>query len=117
MITRYIIKILLTALIVVGVSEIAKRSTFVGSILVSLPLTSLLAMIWLYRDTQDVQKIIGLSYGTFWMVVPSLAFLIILPFFLKQGFKFPVAMLFSSGITALIYIVYTLALKKFGIRI
>lgn len=115
--TRLIIKILVTALIVVGVSEIAKRSTFVGSIVVSLPLTSLLAMIWLYRDTQDVQKIIGLSYGTFWMVVPSLVFLVIFPVFLKQGIKFPVAMLMSSGITALVYVIYTVALRKFGIKI
>jgi succinate-acetate transporter protein len=117
MITRYIIKVLLTALIVVGVSEFSKRSTFVGTVMASLPLTSLLAMIWLFRDTQDVQKIVDLSYGIFWIVIPSLAFFVIFPILLKQGLRFSVAMILSCVSTALIYVVYTVVLRKCGIKI
>jgi len=111
------IKILVTALVVVGVSEFSKRSTFVGAVMASLPLTSLLAMIWLFRDTQDVQKIIGLSYGIFWIVIPSLAFFVIFPILLKQGLRFSVAMILSCAATAMVYAVYTVALRKFGVRI
>ena len=117
MYTRLVIKILLTSLIIVGVSEFAKRSSFMGAVVASLPLTSLLAMIWLFRDTHDVQKIIDLSYGIFWIVIPSLAFFVILPILLKQGMRFSLAMMLSSGVTAVIYVIYTAALKKFGIRI
>ena len=74
----YIIKTLLTALIIVVVSEIAKKSSLLAAIILSIPLTSLLAFIWLYWDTKDVQKIIDLSYNTIIMVIPSFVFFIIL---------------------------------------
>ena len=76
----YIIKTLLTALIIVVVSEIAKKSSLLAAINISIPLTSLLAFIWLYWDTRDEQKIIDISYNTIIMVIPSLEFFIILHF-------------------------------------
>ena len=69
--TYYIIKILITTTLVILISEIAKRSSFMGSLLASLPLTSYLAMIWLYVDTANVEKVAGLSTGIFWLVIPS----------------------------------------------
>ncbi|MEO5722098.1 MAG: DUF3147 family protein, partial [Chthoniobacterales bacterium] len=67
--TYLVIKTLVSALIVVGISEIARRSSVLGALLASLPLTSLLAFIWLYRDTGDVTKIAALSTGIFWLVL------------------------------------------------
>ena len=72
--TYYLVKLIITALVVVVVSEVAKKSTFVGAIIISIPLTSLLAFIWLYVDTKDYQKVIDLSYGTILLSVPSFAF-------------------------------------------
>ncbi len=63
---EYIVKIVVSALIVAGVSELARRFTLLAAISASLPLTSILALIWLYRDTKDVQKICSLSTGIFW---------------------------------------------------
>ena len=64
------LKVLLTAVLVVAISEAAKRSTLLGGILASLPLTSLLAFIWLYGETGDTGKIADLSVSIFWYVLP-----------------------------------------------
>lgn len=67
-------KILLSALLIFGISELAKRSSLLGALLASLPLTSLLAIIWLYRETGNVRRIADLAGGMFWLVLPSLSF-------------------------------------------
>ena len=86
--TYYLVKLIITALVVVVVSEVAKKSTFIGAIIISIPLTSLLAFIWLYVDTKDYQKVIDLSYGTILLSIPSFAFFIILPLLLKFKYNF-----------------------------
>ncbi len=112
----FAIKILLTSLIVASISELAKRFSTVAAILASLPLTSILAMIWLYRDTQDAQRVSELSKGIFWAVLPSLIFFLVLPFFLKSGLKFWFALVLSSGIMFIAYTVYALLLGRLGIK-
>ena len=67
------------------VSELAKRSSFWGAALASLPLTSLLAFVWLYLDTGDIQKVSSLSQGIFWLVLPSLLLFVVLPLLLRSG--------------------------------
>jgi uncharacterized membrane protein (GlpM family) len=79
-----ILKVGISALIIVGISEASKRSTLLGGLLASLPLTSLLAFIWLYRDTQDSAKVSALSTSIFWLVLPSLVLFLTLPMFLKR---------------------------------
>ena len=88
----FIVKIFVTALIIAIVSEISRRYSLWASLLVSLPLTSILAFIWIYFDSRDSAKIIEMSHSIFWLVLPSLAFFLILPFLLKQGLTFPLAM-------------------------
>ncbi len=99
----FLIKTLITALIIAAVSELSRRHTLWAALLVSLPLTSILAFIWVYWDTKDTSKIIELSYSVFWLVLPSLAFFLILPFLLKQGVAFPLAMALSAGVMAALY--------------
>jgi len=108
---------MLTSFIVVGVAEIAKRVTWAAAILASLPLVSILAMIWLFVDTKDVQKIISLSYGIFWAVLPSLLFFAVLPVLLKAGLNFPIALLISMGIMGVGYWVYVVLLNALGITL
>ena len=85
---NFLLKTLLTALLVAGISALGKRYTALAAILASLPLTSMLAMTWLYADTRDNQKIIELSKGIFWAVLPSLLFFLTLPVLLKWGVRF-----------------------------
>ena len=83
----YIIKIIVSSFLIVLISEISKRNSFIGGLLASMPLISILAFIWLYIDTQDSEKVIALAYSIFWLVLPSLTLFIMLPFLLKFGIK------------------------------
>ncbi len=115
--TYYFFKTLLTALIIVIVSEVAKKSTLLGAIIISIPLTSLLAFIWLYFDTRDYQKVIDLSYGTILLTLPSFAFFIILPILLKMKQSFTISIFISIIGTSILYFIFIYFLKKFGINI
>lgn len=113
----FIAKIIISALVIAAVSEIAKRFTFAAAILASLPLTSILAMIWLYVDTKDAAKVSILSENIFWAALPSLLFFLVLPILLNMGLKFYTAMIISAVVMFVGYTVYALILGKFGIHI
>ena len=66
-----IIKAALSGIIVMAVSEVARRSPGLGGLIASLPLISILAMIWLWQDTADTERIAAQSQATFWFVLPS----------------------------------------------
>jgi hypothetical protein len=83
-----VIKALLSGAIVAAVSEIARRYPSWGGLVASLPLTSILAMLWLWRDSGDTQRIAGLSMGTFWFILPSIPMFIALPMLLRSGIGF-----------------------------
>jgi len=115
--THAIIKFGLSAAILVTVSEIAKRSSLLGGLLASLPLTSLLAFIWLWQDTRDAARVAALSTSILWLVLPSLVLFLVLPGLLKRGLNFypalglaVVAMLASYGVMLAV-------LGKFGIKL
>lgn len=113
----YITKIAVTTILIVLISEIAKRSSFAGAILASIPLISVLAMIWLYIDTKDVFKVIVLSSSIFWLVLPSLMLFIALPFLLKNGVGFYAGMIASLGLTVFSYWFMILVLDYFGVKL
>ena len=115
--TYYIIKTLLTAFIIVVVSEIAKKSSLLAAIIISIPLTSLLAFIWLYWDTRDTQKIIDLSYNTIIMVIPSFLFFIVLPLMLNLKQSFTISLFVAILSTSIAYFIFIFFLKKFGVTI
>jgi len=114
---QYALKIGLSALILVAIAEVAKRSTFWAAALASLPLTSLLAFVWLYLDTGDVQKVAALSSGIFWLVLPSLLLFVLLPILLRGGVGFWLSLAVSSAATALAYLGMIKLLAMFGIRL
>ena len=99
----YIIKVITSALLIVLISEISKRSTFIGGLLASIPLISILAFIWLYIDTNESEKIIDLAYSIFWLVLPSLVLFITLPIMLRKNIGFEVAMASSIIFTLIAY--------------
>ena len=80
-----VVKAALSGIIVAAVSEIARRYPGWGGLVASLPLTSLLAMIWLWRDTQDAARVAELSSSTFWFILPSLPLFLVLPALLRSG--------------------------------
>jgi len=100
-----VIKAALSGVIVAAVSEIGRRYPGWGGLVASLPLTSLLAMIWLFRDTRDPQRVAELSVGAIWFFIPSVPLFIALPMLLRSGVDFWI----SLGIV----VIGTLALYAF----
>ncbi len=115
--TYLAVKILITSVIVVLISEIAKESSFLGSILASVPIVSVLAMTWLYIETKDVLKVIDLSRGIFWLVIPSLTIFLVLLILLKYGIRFYASLFIAIGTTVVSYYLVILGLNQFGIKL
>jgi hypothetical protein len=113
----YVVKVLLSAGIIVAVAEVAKFNATLGALIKSLPLISILAMIWLYVDTQDTGKIAELSTGTFWLVLPTLPMFLVLPALLKHGLGFYPSLAISIAVMALCYAAAVPMLARFGIQI
>lgn len=114
---HFLIKLFISAFIIALSSELVKRSTFVAALLISLPLTSIIAIVWTYYENRSPEKVIALSNAIFFMVLPSLLFFILLPLLMKSGIKFEYALGISMFGTAVFYALYTILLKKFGIFI
>ncbi len=113
----YMLKIAITTLLIVAISEIAKRSSLMGAVLASIPLISVLAMLWLYVDTKDVGKVAELATSIFWLVLPSLALFITLPLLLKQGYNFYLSLGVSIAITVMCYFAMLSVLNHFGVKL
>lgn len=104
MMWQYALKILVSASLVVAISELAKRSSLFGAVIASIPLTTVLAFIWLYLDTGDTKRITALSFDIFWLVLPSLTLFIALPYLLRVGLSFWVSLVLSCLLTVLSYL-------------
>jgi len=113
----YIVKVSITVLLVVMISELSKRNSFLGALLASVPLVSVLAMIWLYVDTGDVAKVSELASSVFWLVLPSLALFIALPLMLSQGVNFYLSLTISIVITVICYGLLVVILRFYGVEL
>ncbi len=113
----FIVKALLSGAIVAAVSEIARRSPTVGGLLASLPLVSVLAMIWLWRDTADTARIADQAQATFWYFLPSIPMFLVLPALLRHGMGFWWAMTLSCALTMALYLLTVAIAARFGLRL
>jgi len=111
---QYAIKVGLSAILIVAIAEIAKRSTGFAALVASLPLTSLLAFVWLHLDGTAATEIGTLSRQIFWLVLPSLILFLLLPVLLERGIAFWPSLGFSMLATVGGYFLMLWALKKFG---
>lgn len=109
-------KYLLTAGIVVLVSEIAKRSDKLGGLVAALPLVTILVLIWLYVENQPAQKIANHAWYTFWYVVPTLPMFLAFPVLLPRIGFWP-ALLACMLLTLVCFGLWVLALRRFGIEL
>ena len=112
-----VIKAAISGVIVALVSEIARRYPGWGGLVASLPLTSLLAMIWLWRDTDDSLRVAELSSSTFWFILPSLPLFVVLPMLLRSGMAFWAAMAIVVAGTLALYALMFWAGPRMGLKI
>ena len=112
-----VIKALVSGVIIAAASEAARRSTLLGAIIISLPLMSILAIVWLYRDTGDSEQIISLSWSILWVIVPSLVFFVALPLGLRGGLGFLPSLLIACCVTAVAYGAWVAAARALGLSL
>jgi hypothetical protein len=113
----YVVKLFLSAGIIVLISEVSKRLPLLGSLIASLPLISVLGMVWMYGETKDLIRIADHAEGTFWYVLPSLPMFLLMPFLLRKGISFPAALSAGIALTGVLYFLMTKVLAKFGMNL
>lgn len=111
------IKAALSGVIVATVSEVAKRYPGLGGLIASLPLVSVLGMIWLWNDTHDPDRMAAHVSGTLWFVAPSIPLFILIPMLLKRGIGFWPALGAGCILTMALYALMVWAAPRFGIRL
>lgn len=114
---QYAAKVLITVVLIVAISEVGRRSSLWGAILASLPITSLLAFMWLYTGTGNVESVAKLSHSIFWLVLASLPLFLVLPGLLRRGIAFWPALATSCCVTVVAYFVLVWALGRFNVRL
>ena len=115
--TYLIIKALLSGIIVMIVSEVARRSPGLGGLIASLPLVSILGIIWLWRDTSDIERIAAHAEATFWFVLPSLPMFLVFPAMLRNGIEFWIALAAGCALTIVLYLVTFWLLPRIDIHV
>lgn len=108
----FLFKTLISALLIAGASETAKRSPSLGAVIVALPLSSILAMTWLYRDTRDPAAIAAYSMSIFWAVLVSLPMFLVLSWLLKRGVGYAPSLALSCLVALLGYCGYLAAAPR-----
>ena len=112
----YITKLVITTLLIVLISEIAKRNSLMGAMLAAIPLVSILAMIWMYIDTNNSSSAVEFSNSIVWLIVPSMTLFISFPILIKKGFSFYPSMTVSIMMTIFAYYSVIFLLGKLGIK-
>ena len=115
--TWIITKYLLTAGMVVFISEVAKRSDRLGGFIAALPLMTLLTLVWLYVENQSEEKIANHAYYTFWYVLPTLPMFLLIPWMLRSGISFPLTILAAAALTAGLFALTAWITSKWGISL
>ena len=99
----FAIKAILSGILVAAISTIAKRYPGWGGLVASLPLVSVLSMIWLYGETRDAESVAKLSVGAFWFILPSMPMFLLIPALLRSGMSFIATMVIACLVTILLY--------------
>jgi hypothetical protein len=113
----YTVKIVVSALLIVAISEIAKRHSGFAALVASLPLTSLLAFVWLHVEGTPTAQIAELSGQIFWLVLPSLMLFVLLPILVRQGWGFWPSLGVSIAATVVCYLALLPLLRRFGVTL
>ena len=111
------VKAIVSGILIAAASEVAKRYPGFGALIASLPVFSVLGMIWLWHDRPDAMNMAAHAQATFWFVLPSLPLFLLIPVLLRHGIGFWPALAAGCCLTVLLYIAMVLALRRFGIAL
>ena len=113
----YLSKLMMSAGIIVVVSELGKRVSWLAALVASLPLISIISITWVYVETKDAPKVIDLRPGILWAILPSLTFFIVLPVCLRNNISFPLSMIISIAVMFIGYLLYVAFMRQIGITV
>lgn len=115
--TYLLAKAVISGLVIALASETARRFPGLGALIVSLPLVSILSMIWLWRDTRDVERLAAHSTGTIWFLAPSVPMFFALPALMRAGWGFWPALLACCALTIALYLLMLWIGPRFGLKL
>lgn len=114
------LKYLITAAVVVVVSEVARRSDKLGALIAALPLITVFAMTWMFfelKGEQQTEKIANHAYYTFWYVIPTMPMFLLMPWMLRKGIHYGWTLLAGCALTAVLFVITAWVVKRFGIEL
>ncbi|MGB0775643.1 MAG: DUF3147 family protein [Akkermansiaceae bacterium] len=112
------LKFLITAAVVVAISQFAKINDKLGALIAALPMVTVLAMTWMYfehKGEAQTEKIANHAYYTFWYVIPTMPMFLLIPWMMRRGIHFGWSLLSGCVLTAVLFIVTAWVMKKFGV--
>lgn len=112
----FVLKAAISGLIAAAVAEAARRSSAFSALIASLPLISIMAVVWLWWDTGDNARIASQLQTTFWYVLPSLPMFLLVPALLRSGTGFWQALGAGCLLTFLLYLATAWVLARFGVE-
>jgi hypothetical protein len=115
--TEFIVRALLSGLIIAAIAVIGRKAPALAALVASLPLISILGMIWLWRDTQDTKLLASHAEATFWYVLPSLPMFLLIPAMLRAGLNFWIALGAGIAVTIALYLLTIGIAARFGVRL
>ena len=113
----FIARALLSGLIIAAIAWIGRRNAAAAALVASLPLVSLLGILWLWHDTGDRVRLADHMQATFWYVLPSLPMFLLIPLLLKRGVGFWPSLAAGCVLTIVLYAGMTVVLGKLGVRL
>ena len=115
--TAFAIRAILSGIIIALIAVIGRKAPAAGALIASLPLISVIGMIWLWRDTSDSLLIANHAEATFWYVLPSLPMFLLMPWLLRAGYSFWIALISGIAMTIILYLVTIVIAARFGVRL
>ncbi len=110
-----LVKLFLTAAIILFVNKIQLVNDRLSALLIALPLTSLMAMIWMHHEKQSAERLANHAEGTFWFVLPTLPMFLIFPWMMRNGWGFWASLAANCVITVILFWLTVVVLRRFGI--
>ena len=117
MTAAFVTRALLSGFIIAMIALIGRKAPAFAALVASLPLISILAMIWLWRDTGDSALLANHAEATFWYVLPSLPMFLLIPWMLRSGCSFWLALGLAIMVTFVLYLATIGIAARFGVRL
>ena len=115
--TAFVVRAVLSGLIVAAIALIARKSPTAGGLLASIPLVSTLGMIWLWHDTRDTNLVADYVGSAFWYFLPSMPMFLLIPFLLRAGHGFWIALGAGCALTIVLYLIAVVIAARFGVTL